>query len=140
MAQHLQSICLWKIILSGSFLRWICIRSSMFEDRFHSVIASAKQTILLKQVHPFILAENRGRTPLGLIQGSHCRNCWQQLHLQYCIPTEMPTWRSGIKMNNRPNSSHSSPAHGNRKNRMLSSIYDKPSLLHELAFGRVLGE
>ena len=45
----------------------------MLEDHFHSAVISAKQTILWKQVYPFILAESSGGTPLGLIQGSHCR-------------------------------------------------------------------
>lgn len=72
----------------------------MFKDHFHSVVASAKQPILWKEVYPFILAESTGGTPLGLIQGSHCRD-WQQLCLQGCVPTEMPNQKSGMKTTDR---------------------------------------
>lgn len=53
---------------------------------------------------------------------------------------KMPTQRSGIKTNNRPNASHSSPEHGSEKDSALFSIYNKPSHLCDLSFGRVLGE
>lgn len=111
----------------------------MLEDHFHSAVIAAKQTILWKQVYPFILAESSGGIPLGLIQGSHCRD-WQQPYAQCCVPTEMPNQGSGMRTTGRPDTSHPPPASGNEESSGLFSLCNKPSLLCHLAFGRALGE
>lgn len=111
----------------------------MLADHFHSAVISAKQTILWKQVCLFILAESSGGTPLGLIQGSHCRD-WQQSCAQCCVPTEMPNQGSGMRTTGRPDASHPSLASGNEESSGLFSLCNKLSLLCHLASGRALGE
>lgn len=111
----------------------------MLEDHFHSAVISAKQTILWNQVYPFILAERSGGTPLGLTQGSHCRD-WQQPCAQCCVPTEIPNQGSGMRTTVRPDASHPSLVSGNEENSGLFSLCNKPSLICHLVLGRALGE